>query len=200
MHVIAILSLSVAIQLYAAFLALCMIRTSGGTLAWGALACAILLMAVRRSISLTQSVVAYPLVNQNLQTEVVALFISGLILVGIISIRPLFKKLRQSEKELQDLTWRNKTILETSPDGFCIVEPNGRILEMNKACCEMLGFELNEDTERKFYSQITYPNQTKFRQAWYRIMKAGEGHITVKYEICSAGQASIYVSVYPRCY
>lgn len=182
MLVIAVLTLSVAIQIYAAFLALRMIKSSGGTLAWVTLACAILLMAVRRSISLAESFVDYPVVTQSLETELVALLISALMLVAIINIHPLFEKLRQTGETLKDLTWRNKTILESSPDGFCIVDQDGRILEMNDACSSMLGLTFNDDSEIIFYRQIVQPNQTKFKQAWRRIISAGEGRITVRYQ------------------
>ena len=183
MLVIAVLSLSVAIQLTAAWLALRMTRTSGGKLAWVALAGAILLMAVRRSVSLGDALMAYPAITQNLQTELIALVISGLMLAGILNIRPLFEKLRQSEKALKDLTWRNKTILETSPDGFCIVDIDGNILEMNTACSDMLGIELHDDRETSLASYVVYPNRTKFKQAWRRIIKAGEGRMTIRYQL-----------------
>ena len=37
-----------------------------------------------------------------------------------------------------------KVILETSIDGFCIISPDAKFVEVNSAYCEMLGYSRDE--------------------------------------------------------
>ena len=137
MAVIFILTCSVLLQLLAVAFALRLIRISGGRLAWLVLAAAIVLMAVRRMLTLKNALLNYPDHLPNIETELVALVISSLVLGAIIAIRPLFESIRNSEKQLAEQTRRNQVILESSPDGFVITSNDGRIRESNAAFCHI---------------------------------------------------------------
>ena len=144
MAVILILSLSILMQFSAALYSLILLRHFGGRLVWLTLAAALFLMTIRRSISLYKTVDVYPLVTQSIETELVALFISALVLVAVLAFRPLIEKVLDSEEKLEEETERNHIILESSPDGVCIISPSGIIEEVNPAYCKML--EMDEQT------------------------------------------------------
>lgn len=141
MAVILVLSLSILMQFSAALYSLVLLRQFGGRLVWLALAVALFLMTIRRSISLHKTIDVYPLVTKNLETELVALLISGLVLVAVLALRPLINSFIRSEEKLQEETQRNHIILESSPDGVCITSTSGIIEEVNPAYCQMLGMD-----------------------------------------------------------
>jgi len=141
MSVIVVLSLSILMQFSAALYSLVLLRHFGGRLVWLALAAALFLMTIRRSISLYNAADVYPLVIHSLETELVALLISALVLVAILAFRPLIKNVITSEKKLAEEKQRNNIILESSPDGVCIINPAGIIEEVNPAYCQMLDME-----------------------------------------------------------
>jgi diguanylate cyclase (GGDEF)-like protein/PAS domain S-box-containing protein len=125
-------------QLSAALYSLLLLRHFGGRLVWLALAGALFLMTIRRSLSLYQALDADPLVIKSLETELVALLISALVLLAVLSFRPLIETVIEAEKKLSEEKQRNNIILESSPDGVCIINSFGIIEEINPAYCKML--------------------------------------------------------------
>ncbi len=144
MAVILVLTISVVLQLAAALLGLRLIRTTGSKLAWLTLSAAIMLMTVRRTMTLFTTLVNYPDQLPIFKAELVALLISVLMLVAVIAIRPLFESIRRSEKALAEQIRRNRIILESSPDGFLIADVKGQILQANKAYCDLVGYTAEE--------------------------------------------------------
>jgi PAS domain S-box-containing protein len=51
---------------------------------------------------------------------------------------------RKSEEALQAELLRNNLILQTAIDGFCILDKEGNILEVNDAMCKMFGYSRND--------------------------------------------------------
>jgi len=141
MSVIVVLSLSILMQFSAALYSLVLLRHFGGRLVWLTLAAALFLMTIRRSISLYNAIDVYPLVVRSLDLELVALFISALVLIAVLAFRPLIKKVITAEKKLAEEKQRNNIILESSPDGVCIINSAGIIEEVNPAYCQMLGMD-----------------------------------------------------------
>ncbi|MGD8483624.1 MAG: EAL domain-containing protein [Thioalkalispiraceae bacterium] len=138
MVVIVVLSISVSLQLAAVLVALRMMRTVGGRLVWLTLSAAILLMSIRRILSLADAIRDYPNPSNALDAELIALLISALILIAVINIRPLIESIKQSWKKLDEQTQRNQRILQTSPDGFLITDPTGIIQEANASFYKMI--------------------------------------------------------------
>ena len=95
---ILILSLSLAIQLLAAVLALRLIAVTGRRFAWIALAVALALMSVRRGISLSHAIAEYPGPDIGFSAEIVALGISILMLLAVAAIKPVFESARISDR------------------------------------------------------------------------------------------------------
>ncbi len=115
MNVAVVLGASLLLQFIAAFLALRLIRITGRKLAWGLIATAVFLMAVRRSITfyrLMSGDLSYP---PDLSAELVALFISVLMLTGIASIGPLFLSISRSEESCRESEERYRSLFQDSP-------------------------------------------------------------------------------------
>ncbi len=143
-----VLSVSIALQVAAAIMAVRLIRVTGVQIAWILIACAILLMAVRRSITFfhiaTGDFVHLPPFN----VELVALFISFLMALGIALIRPLFSSIQQSkiltearEKNLMSMAQNASDGLWVTVDGLCVFA--------NSSATEIFGFEADDFMGRK---------------------------------------------------
>jgi diguanylate cyclase (GGDEF)-like protein/PAS domain S-box-containing protein len=177
-----ILAISVSLQLAAAFLALRLIRTTGGLMAWLALSGAILLMTVRRAISLYNAIVYYPEQQPLLQTELVALLISVLMLLAVYAIRPLFESIRRSEQILAAATKRSQTVLETSPDGFWVTDAHGILQQVNKAYCDMVGRSAQELLGTPVFSAAANPGGAESLGAFLpRVIEEGNGRIDIRH-------------------
>lgn len=144
MSVIIVLSISVLLQLAAVVASLRLMRAFGGRLVWLTLAAAILLMSIRRMISLGKAISEYPAPTNSLDAELIALIISTLILVAITSMRPLIEAIRQSRKKLDEQTQRNRIILQSSPDGFLITDLDGYMQEVNLSFAKICGYQQDE--------------------------------------------------------
>lgn len=165
MIVIAVLSISVLLQLAAAFASLRLMRTVGGRVVWITLSLAILLMTIRRMISLSNAIRDYPHPVNALDAELVALLISALILTAIILIRPLIETIKQSEKKLDEQTQRNRVILQTSPDGFLITDTNGYIQEANQTFYKMTGYKESKILKQNICEFIEHQDKYS-REDW----------------------------------
>jgi PAS domain S-box-containing protein len=96
MDVIVILAISIALQFTAASLALRLIWTTGRRVAWLLISAAIFLMAIRRCDTLSQAISLGALNVTSMSTELIALAISAIMLIGVVRIEPLFRSLKQS--------------------------------------------------------------------------------------------------------
>ncbi len=94
------MSLSIALQFMAAFMAIRLIRQSGVFTAWLFLACGFIIQAVRRVISLNHVLVDRS--QGDLPVEVLGLVISACMLCGICRFRPLFSEIKHSEEVMRD--------------------------------------------------------------------------------------------------
>ena len=95
-----ILVISIFLQSIAAFLILKLIRVTGWRLCWILIASAILLMAIRRLVTLFYSILHNCPYTANLPAELVAVVTSALFLIGIITLFPIFASFKKSEQEL----------------------------------------------------------------------------------------------------
>lgn len=175
MTVILVLSFSILMQFSAALYSLILMRYFGGRLVWLALAAALFLMTIRRSISLFKAIEAYPLVIRSLETELVALLISGLVLLAVIAIRPMIESFVLSEKKLAEETERNNIILGSSPDGFCIISPTGGIEEVNPAYCHMMAMDAKNLVGLNFHNLTAAISPDKSRTILEKIILEGHG-------------------------
>lgn len=97
-----ILGGSVLLQVVAAILALRLIRITGRRAAWSLIATAIVLMAVRRGLSLYGLILTDRTPPHGVAAELAALGISALILLGVAFIAPTFRAMRRTELALRE--------------------------------------------------------------------------------------------------
>ncbi len=118
---IAILIISIAFQLVAVFFAIRLIFVTGRYFSWILIATAITLMAVRRLISLISLIKSDSVAVGASSAEYVALVISILISTGIILIEPVFKRIKNKEKELEVKNEKLREVNATKDKFFSII-------------------------------------------------------------------------------
>ncbi|MGO9572480.1 MAG: PAS domain S-box protein [Desulfomonilaceae bacterium] len=149
-----VLVLAVLVQAGAAFLSLRLIPLTGKHLAWLSISAALLLMSLRRSISLywfpAQGLLDMAYVSEGF----IAFATSILMFVGIHAIRPVFQGIRDSRDRLQEEVRERKraeeslrqseemlsTILAASPAAITYVE-EGVVRWTNPAMLRMFGYQ-----------------------------------------------------------
>ena len=99
---VTVLIISIIFQLIAVWFSFRLIYITQRYTAWILIAFAILLMAVRRSITLVSILTKEEILPGASTAEFVALTISILISVGLILIEPLFKKMKKNEIKLEE--------------------------------------------------------------------------------------------------
>jgi diguanylate cyclase (GGDEF)-like protein/PAS domain S-box-containing protein len=136
-----ILWLSVLLQVIAAYLALRLIPITGKALAWIILSIAFLLMATRRAISLLhQHDIIEGVWLAAVSSELVALTISVLILIGVILLSRVFDKQQQDSSELRKLS----QVVDQNSNSTLITDLEGHVEYVNSHFTEMLGYSLDE--------------------------------------------------------
>ena len=150
-----VLGLSIILQFAAAFLAMQLISVTHRWRAWSCVAAAFVLMGIRRSITMSRLLsgeIAKPL---DLLTELVALSISLLLVIGIASISPLLKGLLQ--EGLLESEKRFRTLAETI-SAFVTVHRGDRILYANAGASTFTGYQHNELLSMRFWEFVS-PDQ-----------------------------------------
>ena len=64
--------------------------------------------------------------------------------VQMIGVTADVTEQKLAEDELRKSEERYRTILQTALDGFCLVDTQGRLLEVNESCCRMCGYSRDE--------------------------------------------------------
>ena len=131
-----ILWMSVVMQCIAVFLALRLIPITGRAFAWIILSVAFLLMATRRTISLLfeQGSIKSSWL-QAFSTEIVALTISILIVIGVSMIRKIFIQQRDDAEKVRTLS----LAVEQNPGLTIIINIEGKIDYVNSSYCALTG-------------------------------------------------------------
>lgn len=141
-----ILITSVILQLVAAILALRLIRVTGGRTAWIFIAVAILLMAIRRCLTLAKLTDwDLPYLFMQSDEELVALLISILMVLGIACIEPLFHSIKRSKEALKVSEANYRAIFNAVNDTILVHDTeSGNILDANQKLYEMYGYTPKE--------------------------------------------------------
>jgi PAS domain S-box-containing protein len=133
-----LLAASAAIQFAAAVLALRLMRITGRT-AWALIATAVLLMGIRRGVTLGRVLGGESAVPADPVAEWIALVISGLMLAGIAWIGPFFGRVERSEAAVRRSEARLRQIIDLVPHMIFAKDREGRFLLANRAVAEMYG-------------------------------------------------------------
>ena len=145
--IIALLIFSSLLQVAVAFVALRAPRTAATRSAWWVFAAALLLMALRRLVALGGILTGGAVPPTRPTEELLAIGISGLLLVGVLRMRALWAKADEALEVAQNSeTARReseeiwKRVFEYAPDGYVMLEPDGKLVQMNLAAAEIVGF------------------------------------------------------------
>ncbi len=93
-----------------------------------------------------------------------------------ISVFALFRDItrrRQSETDLQASEQRFRTIMDHAPIGMATTSMNGKILMVNQAFCDMLGYG-REELERTSFMEITHPEDKEITLPARNLLLTGE--------------------------
>lgn len=138
--IVVILAASLSLQLLTIFLVFRLIRLTRRSLAWGLIVGAIVLMALRRGISLADIAASGQAFPGDLSVELVALIISALMAAGIAGVIPIFREIRSIADRLRESEQRFRALYESSPDAVFIVDSEeGRIAELNDQASRLIG-------------------------------------------------------------
>jgi len=143
-----ILSLSVLLQVFAAFMALSLIRITGKSGAWILIASAVSLFALHQIAefySLNFGNVIGGVDTASLTFSYSATFVLSIcMIIGLSWIRPLFVSMKRSKEEMEHLRYQNEMILHSAGEGIFGLDMNGRHTFVNPAAAKMLGYEAEE--------------------------------------------------------
>ncbi len=115
---------------------------------------------------------------------------------------------KRAEEALRWLLHRNELILQTSADGFCVVDLEGKLLEVNPALCamtgypkeELVGMELKELEATETAEQIAEHIKTIIKQGYKRFERKHrrkDGKIIdveVSTQFCELGEDKFFFS------
>jgi PAS domain S-box-containing protein len=143
MYIILILALSALLQLLAAYLALRLIRITGGIKAWVAIAIGMVLMALRQVLVLyqiasgTQGVTGVPI------GEVIALVASLVLVLALVWIGPLFINATRADQTFREQEERFRLLTEAAFEGIAITE-GGHFIEVTEQFSDLFGYQRRE--------------------------------------------------------
>ncbi len=111
MSITLILATSILAQFLAATIAIYLVKVTGRWLGWSLVAIAILLMGVRRSVTLFLMIGGEKPIPAEPTAELIALAISVLMVIGLWLIIPIFSSIRKSESDLKEKnTWQEERL------------------------------------------------------------------------------------------
>ena len=134
-----VLALSIVLQFSAAIGAFRLIKLTGHLWVWSLIAAALTLMGVRRSITFYWAVAGDVPQSPELIAELVALFISLLMVIGVFRIKPLLVQVGQSTKALQQSREDFKAFAEVSSDFFWAMDDELRFTYFSEAFSSVTG-------------------------------------------------------------
>jgi PAS domain S-box-containing protein len=115
--VLLVLVLSIALQTAAAIMAIRLIAVTGRRVAWGLIAAALTLMAVRRIVPLYRLLSGDTSIEPDFFNESIGLVLSACMAGGIAGIRPIFAERMRAEQALQESEERLRLTLEAAQIG-----------------------------------------------------------------------------------
>jgi len=136
-------------------MALRLSRLTGWKATWVLLASAIALMAVRRSITLTYAIMDQA--DPGLGTELVALTISVLMVLGVALLGPVIAALRKSEEEV-------RALIESAPEAMLVLDREATIVLANAEAGRLFGAFAHQLKGRKAESLFAESSRVRSTQ------------------------------------
>ncbi len=173
----AVLAVSIILQLAAAGLALRLIAVTTHRLGWMLIAGALVLMAVRRLLTLAGAI-GTARAAPDLATELIALAISAAMLGGVAAIRPLFVEMHARKQQFQDF-------VEHLHDAFYRMRlPSGEYEYMSRSAADVFGYSAEECLARpKLIADIIHPGDRDYLRTQWDALLTGNVPLRYKYRI-----------------
>jgi PAS domain S-box-containing protein len=156
----ALLFSSAVLQIVVAIVALWAPRSARARAVWWAFSAGLALMALRRVIAAGGSLVDPHVAPTRYIEEILAVTVSFLFLVGTLRMRRLWEEAdvaleRSAEREasLKESEELWQRVFEFAPDGYILLELDGRIAKLNLAATEISGVP-REDSEGKHIFEL----------------------------------------------
>jgi len=143
--VIIVLLASILLQVAAALLVLRLTRITENIRSSILIATAILLMTIRRAVTLYRLASGDVSLQPDLAAELVALVTSALMIVCIVWIAPLLLSIKGSEEALRASEARYRGVVEAFPDAVVVVDLDGQITMANQQAVNQYGCVSEED-------------------------------------------------------
>ncbi|MHB9035908.1 MAG: PAS domain S-box protein [Armatimonadota bacterium] len=172
--VIAMDIVSMIVQLTAAVLALRLIKVTGWRAAWVAIAVAIFLMFLRRSVGF-YTVVTQPTVSLSAAAEHLLQFvISVLLVIGIALIAPVFVSIQTAKDRISEERNRARMYFDFARVMMVVIGPDQAVLQVNQKACEVLGFTSKEIIGRDWFDVFVPQRcQEEVRVVFRRLVEGG---------------------------
>jgi PAS domain S-box-containing protein len=139
------------------------------------------LMTLRRLIAL-ERIFSHSVIKTDLFAETAALFISLLILYGIISIARVFKAEEKDRNAAASFEKLYRTLFDESPDGVLLVDANGDIFDFNEKSSGQLGYTREEFSKLRISDIDPVESPADIRAGLEKVLKDGRGAFEVKHK------------------
>jgi PAS domain S-box-containing protein len=167
-----IIGTSILLQIIAAIFALLQIRDIELRRVWLAIASALVLMTIPRSVTLAKMAFGHITHPPALETELISLDVSFLMGIGIAYAAHLFRSLRKahqqllhSQQSLLDSETRLRILFDNAPDAILTLDKDGIVTHANYAAEALMGIEREDILNRPhhalplFYARVASQNQ-----------------------------------------
>jgi len=189
---IILICLSLALQVTAAVFAVRLLLLPGRRAAGLFTLAVILLMAIRRLISLYRLITdGAPRID--LVAESITLLVSLLVFIGILYLTSIIRSERKMAGLLKDSKQHYQTLFNQSPDGVLLIDMSGRIIEFNEAALQHLGYT-KEEFSKLHLSDID-PTETPedMQKRIEDVLKSGKAEFDVKHSTKGGGLRDVHV-------
>lgn len=188
------LLLSTLIQLFGVFLALRLIGTTGARGAWLFFSAAFLLMLLRRLFSFSRALLAdSTILSFDLTSEIFALAISILFLIGMLAMRTELLARRQSEQAIHENFALLQAVIEGTSDAILVKNLRGRYLIVNTAGESYVGASRQDIIGKDDLELFPADTARSIVETDRKIMAAGRPQ-TIEETITVLNRTNIYLS------
>ena len=190
---IIIIWLSAALQLSAAFLAARLLLMPGRRIAGVITLTIILMMAFRRFIPLYRLVTGEA-TKIDLFAESISLSISIFLLAGILYVSRLIRSEGKVVSTLKDSRLHYQTLFNQSPDGFLLIDINGRIIAFNETARRDLGYTREEFSKLHISDIAPVETREEVQRRIQDVLEKGRAEFEVKHRTKGGDLRDVHVS------
>ncbi len=174
-------SLAVGAQLVSVYYAIRLLRFAEKRVIAIVFVLTVSLMTLRRLIAL-ERLISQGVMKTDLFSETAALFISLLILYGIISIARVFKSEEEDRNSAASYETLYRTLFDESPDGVVLVDVKGDICDFNEKTNWQLGYTREEFSKLRISDIDPVESPADIRAGLEKVLKDGRGAFEVKHK------------------